>query len=100
MEPKRTKTSKMPAGPVADDGAKKQRLRSSEKVYNQIKWSGQLPAEEFSIGYLDRFVGMVTRSLIGWCEDATDSKNHIPWHRVYWIKRNGPLVWDRESRLA
>lgn len=32
-------------------------IGTSEKIYNRIKWDGSLNADDFVIGYEDRFLG-------------------------------------------
>ena len=75
---------------------KKARLRTSEDIYNRIKWDPTLDRGSCLIGYLDRFLGVQEMIFDNWRKNPLDL---IPWHRVVYFKINGDIVWDRRTRL-
>jgi len=84
-----------------DDAApqvQKRRMKTSEECINWIRHDGRFNTEEFIISYEDRFVGLMEVAL---AEFATDQQSEvfIPMHRVWLIKQNGRIVWDRKNRM-
>lgn len=57
-----TPIEKEPEKTEAED-EKKKKFKTSEEVYNRLKWSGKYNTEEFTIGYEDRFVGIIESPL-------------------------------------
>lgn len=78
-------------------GGPKGKLTSSEEILNRLKWDSQFPHDQFVIGYLDRFTGMMETTIEGYL-DAEDV-DRFPMHRIYYFKLNGNIVWDRESKI-
>lgn len=83
--------SKHQQHPTAQDSKKK--LRTSEDVFNRIKWDSRFDSSDFLIGYEDRFKGLLEVPF-----DDFDVEN-IPFHRIWVIKKNGEIVWDRENKI-
>jgi len=83
----RSATPELPA-----ENTKKVKLRSSEAVYNQIKWDPEYDSSQCIIGYTDRFEGMQEISFEEW--PTAD----IPFHRVWYFKLNGKVMWDRKKK--
>jgi len=81
-----------PESPTVPEYTKKPRLRSSEAVYNQIKWDPEYDSSQCIIGYTDRFEGMQEISFEEW--PTAD----IPFHRVWYFKLNGKVMWDRKRK--
>lgn len=97
--------------------------RSSEEVFNRLKWDTDYDSNDCIIGYQDRFTGIqeiplsswehrdVTadgkflRAIIFFSRDKPDltffffGLAFIPWHRVYYFKYNGKTIWDRDQKL-
>lgn len=71
----------------------KKKLRTSEDVFNRIKWDGRLDSSDFSVGYEDRFKGLLEVPF-----DDFDAEN-IPFHRIWVIRKNGEIIWDRENKI-
>ena len=42
---------------------KKEKLTTSDAIINRLKWDSSLPSEDFVIGYLDRFLGIVESTM-------------------------------------
>uniref|UniRef100_A0A6B2L8Y7 RWD domain-containing protein n=1 Tax=Arcella intermedia TaxID=1963864 RepID=A0A6B2L8Y7_9EUKA len=70
----------------------KGKLRTSEEIFNQIKWDPDYDPATCLMGYMDRFEGMQEIEM-------DEFKNaDIPFHRVWYFKLNGKVVWDRKTR--
>ena len=82
---------------------KKAPMRTSEAVISRILWDPDLPSEEFKVGYLDRFVGIVEKpfSSFSWEDLATVGNNvlAVPKHRIQYFKFREEIVWDKRSQL-
>lgn len=75
------------------------RFRTSSDVINRLRWDPNLDSNDYLIGYEDRFLGVMERSLDLWKGDQTDDE-FIPQHRIIYFKRksDGEIVWDRRVR--
>lgn len=89
-----------------DHPTKKKRMRTCMETIHRIIHDPSLPSECFLFGYLDRFVGIIERTVdsADWSDIATlDLKKTmaVPKHRIQYIKCNGQIVWDKrpESRV-
>ena len=76
------------------------RLRPAHEVISQIKWDPNLIAEDYLIGFEDRFLGVQEKELLKWKMEQTDLE-FIPSHRIVWIRKNrdGEKVWDRKAKV-
>ena len=102
---KATKQNKAHQGTELEEveNEKKVSMRKAEQVISRIKWDAQLSIDDFSIGYLDRFIGVIEKpfALFSW-EDIASVDNDvlaIPQHRIQYFKYKGVKVWDKNSRL-
>jgi len=77
---------------VIGNSTVKVKLRTSEDVYNQIKWDPDYDESTCVLGYMDRFDGMQEISFEEW------PTSDIPFHRVWYIKLEDKVVWDRKKR--
>jgi len=71
-----------------------QKLKGADQIVNRIKWDKKQNMNEFTVGYDDRFLGIMD---IPFVEFAL--KADIPSHRIYYFKRNGEIVWDRTNKI-
>lgn len=82
---------------------KKVPMKTSDAVISRILWDPDLPAEEFKVGYLDRFVGIIEKpfSSFSWEDLATVGNNvlAVPKHRIQYFKFQEEIVWDKRSQL-
>ncbi len=82
---------------------KKERLRTSQEIFNRIKWDSSKNPNDYVMGYLDRFDGMMEIALNNFV--TTENGGDIPFHRVYYFKQlnaqqgGSHIVWDRKKRL-
>lgn len=81
--------------------ARKIKFRTSKDVYDRLCWDSQLDSNLYTVGYKDRFRGMVELGLGEFRNSRKDmfEESWIPWHRVYWFKREGDIIWDREKKI-
>ena len=70
----------------------KVKMRMAEEIV-KLAVCGNIPIEQYELGYLDRFLGMLE---IGLQEFL---RTEVPKHRIQYFKRNGKIVWDRRSRI-
>lgn len=82
---------------------KKPSMKTAEDVISRIMWDAALPAEEFKIGYLDRFLGVVEKQFDAFSWEDLASVDYdtlaIPKHRIQYFKYKEVIVWDKTKRL-
>ncbi|MFO0548573.1 MAG: RNA repair domain-containing protein [Polyangiaceae bacterium] len=69
-------------------------MRTSEEIYNRIRWDASLDAARFTIG-LDVHGASLKRVAFSDFVAGGD----IPWHRVVAFEADGVTVWDRRAGL-
>ncbi|KAL3857155.1 hypothetical protein ACJMK2_011850 [Sinanodonta woodiana] len=78
-------------------------MRTAEDVINRIKWDENLPKDQFIVGYIDRFTGLVEKyfTAFTWEDIATVDYTDlaIPKHRIQYFKYKGAKVWDKKERF-
>ncbi|XP_055266595.1 leukocyte receptor cluster member 9 [Moschus berezovskii] len=93
-----------PRGEAEDQAkAKKPPLRTAEAVIQRIRWDPRLDPADFSVGYVDRFLGVREEPFLSFCWDEPlaalgPGVLAVPQHRVRYFRFRGRLVWDRASR--
>ncbi|XP_022111506.1 uncharacterized protein LOC110990718 [Acanthaster planci] len=92
--------------PVEDDlgPGKKSRMKTASEVISRIQWDKQVRQEDFIIGYLDRFKGVIEKpfTAFSWVDIATVDDYvtlTIPRHRIQYFKYKDQVVWDKNERL-
>ena len=82
---------------------KKSAMRQATDVISRILWDPDLPSKEFTVGYLDRFVGIIEKpfSAFSWEDIASVGINvlAIPKHRIQYFKYRDEIVWDKRCQL-
>ena len=85
------------------EGSKKVSMRTAADVISRIRWDPDLPTEKFTIGYLDRFVGIIEKpfSAFSWEDLATVAPNvlAVPEHRIQYFKYLDKIVWDKTKQF-
>ena len=77
------------------------KLRPSHEVYNRLVWDQRYSADEYLVGYEDRFKGVKEMPLTSWKRELSDEE-FIPFHRVVYFREKGvegKIVWDRRTRI-
>lgn len=87
----------------SEKSRKKPPMKTATDVINRIQWDEKLNPEHFTVGYLDRFLGIVENSFnyFDW-EDVTSVDPTIlaiPKHRIQYFKFRDEIVWDKNKRL-
>jgi len=72
-------------------------LTPSAEVFSRIKWDPALDPSHFTIVYEDRFKGMVEVPFLSFGAARLTVDEFVPWHRVFYFKRMGEVVWDRKN---
>ncbi|KAI1699769.1 ras family domain-containing protein [Ditylenchus destructor] len=75
------------------------RLRTFKECLNWIKHDSRFNVDEFTLCYEDRFDGLLEMPLAAFEMEDKQSDEFIPMHRVWLLKKNGKIVWDRRNRL-
>ncbi|XP_062993585.1 leukocyte receptor cluster member 9 [Elgaria multicarinata webbii] len=82
--------------------SKKPPMKTAEDVISRVLWDTQVPAQYFSIGYLDRFLGILEEpfTAFSWEDLASAGPGvlAIPKHRIQYFKYRSRVVWDKVSR--
>lgn len=86
----------------ADSATSASKFPFVDAVLNRIEWDSSLDPSRFTIVYLDRFTGLHEISVAALLarrggrgrSNAADDK-WMPLHRLYYIKMDGEIVWDR-----
>ena len=86
-----------------DDCAKKTPMRQAVDVIARILWDPDLPSKDFTIGYLDRFLGIIEKPFtdFSWEDIASVGQNilAVPKHRIQYFKYRDTVVWDKRCQL-
>ena len=102
-EEKNDSKSKPPSTQEPEESEKKTSMRQASDVISRILWDGDLLTEEFSIGYLDRFVGIIEKpfAAFSWEDIASvgPSVLSVPRHRIQYFKYRDQIVWDKRSQM-
>lgn len=83
-------------------GSKKPSMKTATDVISRLLWDCSLPQEKFTVGYLDRFDGIVEKPFtsLDWSDPAIVD-NHtlaLPKHRIQYFKYRNRKVWDKATR--
>lgn len=93
----------LPDNPVPQkQSGKKPSMKTADDVISRILWDEQVPTEYFSIGYLDRFLGILEEPFASFSWEDLASVGPgilaIPKHRIQYFKYGTRVVWDKASR--
>ena len=89
----------------SDEGVstKKASMKTATDVIHRILWDDALPTQDFIVGYLDRFVGIIEKpfSAFSWEDIASVDLNvlAVPKHRIQYFKYLDVVVWDKNKRM-
>lgn len=86
------------------EDAGRPKLRTAVDVISRILWDDKLEKSCFTVGYMDRFAGLVEEKFNAFCWDqplsAVDNDTlAIPQHRIQYFKYKQVKVWDKNERL-
>ena len=102
--PTTSENSKVESKDNASDGPlKKAPMKTATDVIHRILWDDALPTEDFIIGYLDRFIGVIEKpfTAFSWEDIASVDLNvlAVPKHRIQYFKYLDIIVWDKNKRM-
>ncbi|CAI9722474.1 leukocyte receptor cluster member 9-like [Octopus vulgaris] len=82
---------------------KKPAMKTASDVISRIQWDENLKSEDFIVGYMDRFVGIIEKSFDSFSWEDISTVNYytlaIPKHRIFYFKYKTIKVWDKVQRL-
>ncbi|XP_064606358.1 uncharacterized protein LOC135471184 [Liolophura sinensis] len=82
---------------------KKVSMKTAGDVISRILWDESLPSDQFTVGYMDRFVGMVEKNFSAFSWEDLASVDYtvlaIPKHRIHYFKYKDLKVWDKDKRM-
>jgi len=85
------------------DVLKKASMKTADDVIKRIMWDENLQADEFLVGYLDRFLGVLEKSFTVFSWEDLASVDYtvlaIPKHRIQYFKYKNVKVWDKKDRF-
>ena len=70
------------------------KFKGADHIFHRILWDKKMLKEEFTIGFEDRFLGILEIPFLEFAQ-----KGDLPSHRIKFFKRNGELVWDRTLKI-
>ena len=103
---KQRRSSRNPVTPSPALKVKGPKLRTAQDVLDRIKHDPSLKTSEYTIGYLERFDGIMEMPVSNWIRESTDEE-FIPQHRIKYIKKktftgeksSEEVVWSRDERI-
>lgn len=88
---------------IEKESPKKESMKTAEDVIKRILWDSNLESENFSVGYLDRFLGLMEKNFSQFSWEDLASVDYtvlaIPKHRIQYFKYRKVIVWDKRKRL-
>lgn len=74
---------------------------TAAQALSRLRWDPSHAAQDYEVGYLDRFEGLKWLPLEQWGK-ATEDEEFVPEHRIRVLRRVGDLrvIWDREGRVC
>ena len=79
-------------------------MKTAADVISRLQGDSELPMERFTVGYTDRFLGILEQpfTAFSW-EDITAVDDFevlaVPQHRIQYFKYCGQKVWEKATRL-
>ncbi|KAF8563351.1 hypothetical protein P879_08934 [Paragonimus westermani] len=101
-EPSDLSSDNKEAKPISEKG-KRPSMRTAMEVVKRIMWDDRIPEDCITIGYEDRFLGIVEKPFDAFSWDPLDSLDYytfgIPEHRIQYFKYKHVVVWDKRILL-
>ncbi|KAL8593697.1 hypothetical protein ACOMHN_057524 [Nucella lapillus] len=90
-------------GEEEEGETKKPPMKTADDVVKRILWDDKLDKDDFLVGYLDRFRGVLEKyfSAFSWEDLASVDYDvlAVPKHRIQYFKYRQQKVWDKPSRM-
>ena len=89
---------------ITDCQANNVLLQTAIDVIHRIQWDNSLNSDDFIVGYIDRFRGILEKpfSDFAWKDMAEIDYIEdfgVPQHRIQYFKWNSIIVWNKEARV-
>ena len=98
----KSKTTQHSADGEEEYGSKKPSMKTASDVISRLLWDDSLPQEKFTVGYIDRFDGIVEKPFtsLDWNDPAVvdNFSLALPKHRIQYFKYKNRKVWDKTTR--
>ncbi|GFY37539.1 leukocyte receptor cluster member 9 [Trichonephila inaurata madagascariensis] len=97
------KTTKIASnGDFDQNNSKMPSMKTASDVISRLLWDDSMDQNKFSVGYLDRFDGIIEKPFtsLDW-RDPSIVDNHtlaLPKHRIQYFKYLSRKVWDKRNR--
>ncbi|KAF5400855.1 Leukocyte receptor cluster member 9 [Paragonimus heterotremus] len=82
---------------------KRPSMRTAMEVVKRIMWDDRIPEDCITIGYEDRFLGIVEKPFDAFSWEPLESLDYytfgIPEHRIQYFKYKHVVVWDKRVLL-
>lgn len=72
---------------------------TSDAIYNRLRTDPNFLESKGVITYLDMIKNKYIDVTLGQWKPIKKGGD-IPWHRVYFVKYNGHVIWDREHKTC
>ncbi|CAH8474486.1 unnamed protein product [Schistosoma intercalatum] len=83
--------------------SKKCPMRTAGDVVKRVLWDEKIPQKFITIGYLDRFKGILEKPFDDFSWEPLDSLDYftfgVPEHRIQYFKYKDIVVWDKRFRI-
>lgn len=83
--------------------SKKCPMRTAGDVVKRVLWDEKIPQKCITIGYLDRFKGILEKPFDDFSWEPLDSLDYftfgVPEHRIQYFKYKDIVVWDKRFRI-
>ncbi|VDP78131.1 unnamed protein product [Echinostoma caproni] len=82
---------------------KKPPMRMAMDVVKRIMWDEKIPEDLITVGYEDRFLGILEKPFDEFSWEPLDSLDYysfgVPEHRIQYFKYRDTIIWDKRTRL-
>lgn len=99
----KSKKKRQSTGDASVVQAKKPPMKTATDVIHRIMWDEHLDQKDFTVGYLDRFMGVMEQAFLtfdwGDIAEADFLALAVPRHRIQYFKYKDVIVWDKTQRL-
>lgn len=73
---------------------KKEKLRTAKNIIDKITWDEHLKPEEFKVGYLDKYDGILEIPF-----SDLEQTDVVKEYRIEYFKKGALVVWDKKKRI-
>ncbi|KAK6993968.1 leukocyte receptor cluster member 9 [Biomphalaria glabrata] len=100
---KKNRTKKKKSEDEIDENQKLSPMKTADDVVKRIIWDDNLEKDDFIVGYLDRFKGLLEKSFSSFSWEDLASVDYdvlaVPKHRIQYFKYKDIKVWDKLRRI-